>query len=251
MEKVRLAICLALLCACVHPPSAPTPVPGVSLTPLREGVYMHRSWKQLPEGLFSANGLLVAHGAQALLVDTAWTAQQTEELYAQALAKGLTIVAVVVTHAHDDRVAGLDVLARHGVASYGLGLTQTEARAHQLPAPEHALADEGALTLAGSEVQTFYPGPAHATDNIVVYFPAQHLLFGGCMVRAAEWGLGPFGEASLIPWRTAIERVDARFPDATELIPGHGEPGGRALLAHTRELLNAQLGEVSGKPGGG
>lgn len=142
MSSIRLALSVAflLLCACARPAprSAAGVVPALSLTQLHEGLYLHRSWRELPEGLFSANGLLVAHGAEALPIDTAWTAAQTEQLYALALARGLTIVAVVVTHAHEDRVAGLDVLARHGVASYGLALTQTEARAHQLPAPADA-----------------------------------------------------------------------------------------------------------------
>ncbi len=191
---------------------------------------MHRSEGVVNGQTFTANGLVVG----PLLIDTAWTAAQTEQLYAQAHVRD-----VLVTHAHEDRVAGLDVLAKHGVVSYGLPRTQHEAKAHQRPAPAHVLAEEG--TLDG--VIYFFPGAAHAPDNLVVYIPAQRVLFGGCMVRALDAGLGPLGEADLKSWQLAIQRVSEKFPDATLIVPGHGEPGGRELLAHTRALVDAALGD--------
>jgi hypothetical protein len=34
------------------------------------------------------------------------------------------------------------------------------------------------------------------------------------------------------------------------VVPGHGEPGGRALLTHTLTLVDTSLAEVSGRFGG-
>jgi metallo-beta-lactamase class B len=204
------------------------------LTSLRGPVRMHRSTGVVGGQTFTANGLVVG----PILVDTAWTPEQTEQLYAET-----HVQQVLVTHAHEDRMAGLDVLARHGVASYGLERTQLEARAHQRPAPAHTVGEEGELSLGGTRLLYFFPGAAHAPDNLVVYVPAQQVLFGGCMVRALDSGLGPLEDADLKSWQSAIERVRERFPDATLIVPGHGEPGGRELLAHTRALVDAALAD--------
>ena len=76
-------------------------------------------------------------------------------------------------------------------------------------------------------------------DNIVVYFPGQKLLFGGCLVRASTAeGLGYVVEADLDYWDDAVNAVAKRFPDADVIVPGHGEPGGRGLLSHTLTLLD-------------
>jgi metallo-beta-lactamase class B len=227
---------LSLLAACAPtvPHAAVVDRPGASLTPLRGPVSLHRSEGVVDGQTYGANGLVVG----PILIDTAWTAEQTEQLYAR-----VKVREVVVTHAHEDRIAGLDVLARHGVESYALERTQHEARAHGRPVPTNVLGEEGTLELDGTRVEYFFPGAAHAPDNLVVYVPEQKVLFGGCMVRALESGLGPLGEADLRSWQQAIERVRVRFPGATLIVPGHGEPGGRELLAHTRALVDAALGD--------
>jgi metallo-beta-lactamase class B len=231
---VRLALLLSLTIACTPASTHVAPTPVSPLTALRPGVWMHRSWGEVSGQRFSANGLLVG----SILIDTAWTPEQTEALLASA-----RIRKVLVTHAHEDRVAGLDVLARHGVETYGLERTQQEAHARGRPVPRIAVAHEGELALDEARVVYFFPGAAHAPDNLVVYVPAQQVLFGGCMVRALDSGLGPLGEADLKSWQLAIERVRTRFPGATLIVPGHGEPGGPELLAHTRALVDAALGD--------
>jgi metallo-beta-lactamase class B len=228
---VRLLL-LLLLVACApsvkHAPPAPSP-----LTALRPGVWMHRSWGEVGGQRYSANGLLVG----SILIDTAWTPEQTSALLAATKVRR-----VLVTHAHEDRVAGLNMLGAD-VETFGLERTQFEARAHGRPAPKRTIAAQGELVEDDARVLYFFPGAAHAPDNLVVYVPAQQVLFGGCMVRALDSGLGPLDEADLKSWQLAIERVTARFPDATLIVPGHGEPGGRELLAHTRALVDAALGD--------
>jgi hypothetical protein len=73
-----------------------------------------------------------------------------------------------------------------------------------------------------------------------VWLPAHRLLFGGCMVRAADASaLGNLADADVAGWRHAIDTVSAAFGSAAIVVPGHGTPGGAELLAHTRELVDA------------
>ena len=66
---------------------------------------------------------------------------------------------------------------------------------------------------------------------------SERILAGGCAVRAAaSGGLGNLSHASVADWAAAIARVQAAYPDARLVLPGHGDTGGPELLAHTREL---------------
>ena len=48
--------------------------------------------------------------------------------------------------------------------------------------------------------------------------------------------LGNTNDADLGYWAQAIANVDSRFPDATIVLPSHGDPAGRDLLNHTQLL---------------
>jgi glyoxylase-like metal-dependent hydrolase (beta-lactamase superfamily II) len=85
---------------------------------------------------------------------------------------------------------------------------------------------------------TFYPGEGHTRDNIVVWFPARRVLFGGCVVKSIEaGGLGNVNDANLESWPATIGKVMARYPNAKYVIPGHQRWSGRDALRHTLALL--------------
>jgi hypothetical protein len=84
----------------------------------------------------------------------------------------------------------------------------------------------------------FYPGAGHTDDNIVVNIegrdplwrvpdsPRQLRLTGNTAMETSALG-------------TATEAVAARFPDSKIVVPSHGPPAGRELLAHTIALARA------------
>ncbi|MDB4976160.1 MAG: hypothetical protein JWN48_4501 [Myxococcaceae bacterium] len=102
----------------------------------------------------------------------------------------------------------------------------------------------------GAQVEYLDPAD-RGRANPVVYLPAQRTLFGGRSVVGLEAPLGPHGDADLSRWRSTIERIRERFPRATQIIPGVGKPGGRALLSHSLSLIDVELAELSGRFGGG
>jgi glyoxylase-like metal-dependent hydrolase (beta-lactamase superfamily II) len=90
--------------------------------------------------------------------------------------------------------------------------------------PEH---DGLLLTFGGEEVRVLYPGRAHSPDNVLVFFPAKQLLFGGCMIKAVR-EIGYIGDADLDHWEQAIEF--ARGLGAKLVVPGHGAVSGPDLF---------------------
>ena len=86
---------------------------------------------------------------------------------------------------------------------------------------------------AGFEL--FYPGAGHARDNIVVWFPQQKVLFGGCFIKSVTaTNLVNIADAVLSEWTPAIKRLQKKYKNIRTVVPGHGTIQGDSL-AHDVE----------------
>lgn len=232
---------LAALAACSPPdpktPSAEGDEP--TLAAVAPGVFVHTTWAVVRDlGRYPANGLLVCESGHGLLVDTAWTDAQTARLLDVAAARGCPVGELIVTHGHDDRMGGIAEVRRRGIRTFAGA--ETVARAPRgafdeaLPKPAEEVR-AGAVT-----AEVFFPGPAHTRDNVVVWLPASKVLFGGCMVRAASGKtLGNVADADVAAWPDSARALMDRYGQASVVVPGHGDPGGPELLAHTLALALA------------
>jgi glyoxylase-like metal-dependent hydrolase (beta-lactamase superfamily II) len=110
-------------------------------------------------------------------------------------------------------------------------------------AAEHTFEESAGLTLVFGEesVEVIYPGPAHSQDNVVVYFPARRILFGGCMLKVGN-SLGYLGDASLDTWEPALTRLASL--EATIVVPGHGRTGGPEIIENTHRLVRGARAAV-------
>ena len=190
---------------------------GLRVERLRTGFWVHVSQDALA---VPANGLIARTREGLLLIDTTWSDAHAERLVDWA-EENLAdrVVKAIVTHSHADRTGGIGALRRRGIPVVALDLA---ARA------VHADA---------SGYEAFYPGPGHAADNLVVWFPRQRILFGGCLVKAeAAEDLGNVADADLGSWPKAVEAVRERYPSAAIVVPGHGPVGGPGALERTLEL---------------
>ena len=190
----------------------------------------------------SANGLLIATEKLSVLVDTGWNEDQARRLIEWSETELKRPVRhVIVTHAHPDRIGGLEAVVNRPIIVHGHTFTARLARLYGLPLFHWTFDRRERLNLGGETFDLLYPGPGHAYDNIVVYLPRRNLLFGGCMVRSAgARDLGPLEDANLRSWPIAVRRVIETYRDTRTLVPGHGAPGGVALLSHTMELLEQE-----------
>lgn len=228
------------------PPTAPEPEPEsvfgpVEFTKLTDDVWVHTSYKSLPEiGPFPSNGLVVKTDAGPVLVDTAWNDAQTDRILEWSEETlGAPIEHLIVTHAHDDKMGGVGALHQRNIATHGLRLTNETAKTRSLVPTRESfdLAEGQAVEIGGVEV--FNPGAGHTEDNVVVFVESTHVLFGGCLVRpGASGSLGNTADADVDHWDVAVERLEQRYAERAEhVVPSHGPPGGRELLGHTIELV--------------
>ena len=260
-----------LLGACLGAAEGPSPAPSepvsvraergaLRFAELAPGVWLHTSYKDIPPyGPFPSNGLLVARGAdEAVLIDTAWTDAQTDEILSWSeAALGRRVTAAVVTHAHDDKMGGVGALRAAGIKTYAHPRSNTLAGSRALVPAEHDLVigedGDAAPHDALTGLTVHYPGPGHTEDNIVVAVNGTDVLFGGCLIRpGGTTSLGNTTDANLSRWADTVRAVARRFPDAAIVVPSHGPPGDRALLSQTVALAEAATTPEGGRaPDGG
>ena len=209
---------------------------AVEIETIAPALYVHRSTdaNEIP-----SNGLIAVQAEGLLLVDTAWTEAQTDAILAWG--DGYfrrPWIGAVITHDHNDRAGGLAALERRHIPVAALDLTVAKlTRRGVRGVTPLFLARDGAFKDPRG-FEAFYPGPGHASDNIVLRFPG--LVYGGCLVKStAADDLGFTGDADLAAWPAAIRKVSARYSDTT-FVPGHGpvDRSGKALQ-HTLDLLAA------------
>ncbi len=235
------AASLLWLAACASAPPMPDEnvvARDLVIRRLAPNVWLHVTAMD-ERGTSPANGLIYETPAGAVLIDVGWTDSAAERLleFCRTRLKK-PVVHAILTHSHADRAGGLAALLAHQVPV--TVLDQTAAKLGKAPPAVKTFSGESALTVGGRKLELFHPGHGHSPDNITVYLPREKLLFGGCFLKSVDAReLGNLADAELSAWPEALRRLKARYPGATTLVPGHGEPGGKDLFLRTDVMLKA------------
>lgn len=211
----------------------------IEIKQISKHVYQHISFLHTESfGKVSCNGMIVIDENEAIVFDTP----------AERRASGLLIdwientlhckvKAVVPTHFHDDCLGGLNTFHARGIQSYANELTIAMARGKNLPTPQLGFVDKKELKIGSKMVVLEYLGEGHTRDNIVGYFPAEHIMFGGCLIKESGAGKGYLSDANVSEWAETVGLLKKKYPKTRIVIPGHGNTGGSELLDYTIELF--------------
>ncbi len=215
--------------------------PNLSLTPIKDSVWMHRSYGVVQGSYMESNGLVVRTPKGAVLVDTAWTLDQTEELVQMIQEKfGIGVSLVILTHFHEDRRGGMEYFLKSNIPVQSSGLTATLLKKQGITSlPKADLNFNNRLALGGTGIEIYYPGEGHSPDNIVVWLPDTRILFGGCLIKSIDSKtMGNLSDANLDIWPGSLKKLLDRYPDMEVVVPGHGDWGKRELILHSLRLLS-------------
>jgi len=173
------------------------------------------------------------------LIDTPWDDEQTVQVLdwiEREIDKPISFT--VVTHAHMDRIGGINVLKSHNISTISGRLTAKEATQNGYAQPDLTFQSDTLLTYGNSSLEAYYPGPGHTLDNTVIYLNDQHILYGGCFIKStSSTSLGNIEDAKVAYWSSSLRKVLKRYPDRKLVIPGHGnwKPGS---IQNTLNLLS-------------
>lgn len=204
-------------------------------------VYVHTSYLQTDDfGRVACNGMIVIHKNEAVVFDTPIDAESSGDLidFIGEDLEGL-IVAVVPTHFHQDCVGGVERFNEQHIPVFVSARTSKLLEVNNLrfSKPLNEFYDSLSLKLGGLEVIAQYLGEGHTRDNIVGYFPADSMLFGGCLIKTVGANKGYLGDANILEWSNTVRRLKEKYPMVKTIIPGHGQWGGNELLDYTIELF--------------
>jgi len=237
-------------------------LPEPSLEKIADDVWIHKSYEHVePWGPVLSQGMIFAHNDIFFLIDTAWDDTSTLKVIAlmrENLASDDSRkipYAAIMTHAHKDKMGGVNALHQAKIETHALHLSNDDAPARDLmpaefsidPARPYSIFEGGRMRFYDQNttpdqrwLYVFHPSAGHTRDNIVIYDSRSKVLFGGCLIRPESTkGLGNTADADIANWADAVREVAAEFPQAEIIIPSHGAPGGRELLQHTIDLALA------------
>ncbi len=224
------------------------------MSPTKDAVA--RGWVELGDRVFVRRyafydqniGVVLGDG-EALVIDTRSTYPQAREIAAHL--RDLTpfpVTVVVNSHGHFDHAFGnrlfrpatiwghngcVPFMERTGEARKAAIAADEPDLAADLAAvvvdpPDRTFAEATTIEVGGRGVELTFLGRAHTDHDIVIAVPGTGVLFGGDVV---EQGAVPFyGDGYPFDWpATATGLAGMVGPATGVLVPGHGDPGGRAF----------------------
>lgn len=210
-----------------------------------------------PARSFGANAGVVVGNKGAMVVDTLTSAKEGKQLLADVRAvTKLPLLWVVNTHYHLDHAWGNSVFEAEGATiigaspaprllaergAYGLahadqhGLTKEDVEGTTLAPATVSFTGVMSIDLGGVIVELRSLPHGHCPDNLVVWVPADGVLFSGDLLFV---GCHPFmGEGDVAGWLGDLDAVAAL--DAKKIIPGHGRLANAKDIAEMKTYIKA------------
>lgn len=212
------------------------------ISEINDSTFVYTTFNSYKNQQVPANGLLKVTSTGVIMIDTPWDTTQFQPLLDSVFSRfNRPVNLVIATHAHDDRTAGLNYYKLKGIPTFTSLATAQICFENKAPQPEFTFLKDTLFNLNGTLIQTYFPGAGHTPDNIVIWFPNDKVLFGGCFLKSIDaTDLGNLSDANMGAWPFSISNAKDRFEKAKVIIPGHGSWEQNAIK-HTQKLLRQRL----------
>ncbi|MFN7222913.1 MAG: hydroxyacylglutathione hydrolase [Paracoccaceae bacterium] len=154
-------------------------------------------------------------------------------IFAALQNRGWTLSHILITHHHDDHVAGVDALRM----ATGASVWGAKADKHRLPMLDHMVSEGDRITV-GSSSAFVIDVSGHTLGHVAFYFPDDGLAFTGDSLMAA--GCGRLFEGSAATMWSSLSKL-AALPPATLICSGHEYTASNIRFALTLEPENPAL----------
>jgi len=208
------------------------------ITPLTGAFYIFTTFNPYKGALVPANGMYLVTNDGVVMFDTPWDTTQFQPLLDSIKNRhNKNVVMCIATHFHEDRTGGLQYYAQKGIKTYTTVRTDELSKEKGMKRAEFLIQKDTVFRIGQYSFQTYFPGPGHAPDNIVVWFDKEKILYGGCLIKSAnDSDLGYLGDADVKKYATTIRNVQEKCKKPKYVIPGHGNWTNTKSLDHTLQM---------------
>lgn len=217
--------------------------PDLKIDKISDHVYRHISYlKTEDRGKVASNGMVVVNGGESIVFDTPTNDTASLQLINWLRdSLGVYINTVISTDFHRDAMEGIDVFQKQDIHSYANMFSISHAMGEgveDIDLPEKVFEDILLLKIGDNQhIIARFVGAGHTKGNIIGYYPAENVLFGGGLVRALDDGKGDLNSADVKAWPKTVQKIKMFYPEIKIVIPKYGNPGGPELLDYTIGLF--------------
>ena len=186
------------------------------ITQIADNTFEHTSFKQTN---VPCNGLIVINSKEAIIFDTPTNDKSSTELIIWIKETlHCKINAIIPTHFHDDCLGGLKAFHENNIPSYAYFKTIELAKENNFVVPKNSFGDSLILKVGNENIIAKFFGEGHTKDNVVVYFPSEDVLFGGCLLKEIDATKGYLGDANVTDWSITVEKIKKEYSTSIRYI---------------------------------
>lgn len=210
----------------------------LKITPLTGDFFIYTTYNTYEGSKIPAHGMYVVTNNGVALFDTPWDTTQFQPLLDSIFFRhGKKVILCIATHWHSDRTEGLAYYKQKGIKTYTTVLTDELSKQHNKKRAEFLISKDTVFNVAPYTFETFYPGPGHTEDNIVLWFRNEKILYSGCLIKGADAkDLGFLGDGNVAAYASTLINVQKKFPHPRFIIVSHHNWTNNKSLNHSIKL---------------
>lgn len=210
----------------------------LEIVPLTGDFYIYTTYNTYQENRTPAHGMYVVTTDGVVMFDTPWDTTQFQPLLDSIQTRHhKNVIMCFATHWHSDKTAGLEYYRQHGIKTYTTALTDELSKKNDMKRAEFLMTRDTTFRVGQYTFETYYPGPGHTTDNIVIWFEKEKILYGGCLIKgASDKTLGYLGDANTAAYATTLENVQQKCQNPQHIIVAHSDWTNLNSLKHSIKL---------------
>lgn len=210
----------------------------LKISPLTGDFYIYTTYNTYEGTQIPANGMYLVTNNGVVLFDTPWDTTQFQPLLDSIRLKHRQDVTMcIATHWHSDRTEGLEYYKQLGIKTYTTRLTDELCKKNNKKRAEYLIEGDTVFHIGPYSFETYYPGEGHTTDNIVIWFGKEKILYGGCLIKGADAeNLGYLGDANVTEYYSTLKKVQKKCPDQKFIIISHSDWNDTNSLKHSIKL---------------
>lgn len=195
------------------------------IEPLTGNFYVYTTYNTYQDSKVRANGVYLVTKKGVVLFDTPWDTTQFQPLLDSIQNRhNKKVIMAFATHWHSDKTAGLEYYKQLGIKTYTTQLTDELSKKNNAKRAQFLMSKDTSFVVDEYQFETYYPGEGHTKDNIVIWFPKEKILLGGCLIKGAkDENLGYLGDGNKIEYANTLLKVQRKFLNPRFIITTHSD----------------------------